>query len=122
MVLFFMNNAETLVIGITTFQEYKNRLNIIVRGNKPKHNDPKVWFDSLSTVLEILSSYNLELLNVIIEENPDSVNKLSNITGRKSSEVSETLKRLARYGIVEFVNNSQKLTPIVKFTKFQIAY
>ncbi len=119
MVLFFMNNEETLVIGITTLQEYKNRLNRI---NKPKHNDPKVWFDSLSTVLEILSSYNLELLNVIIEENPDSITNLSDITGRKNSEVSETLKRLARYGIVEFEKNSQKLTPIVKFTKFQIAY
>jgi predicted transcriptional regulator len=76
---------------------------------------PKRWFDndetaakSLGTsaspeaMVKLLSAENLALLHLIATRRPASVRALAELTHRKESNLSRTLKKLHEAGIVEF--------------------
>jgi predicted transcriptional regulator len=76
---------------------------------------PKRWFDgdetaakslgtsaSAEAMVKLLSAENLALLHVIATRRPDSVRALAELTHRKESNLSRTLKRLHEAGIVDF--------------------
>lgn len=71
---------------------------------------------------QILGSENQELLRIILEKKPQSLNELESLTGRAKSNLSRTLKTLERYGIVELNKIRNNLIPIVKATNFQVAF
>ena len=77
---------KTLQVGIADYEEIKARTMRIARGDeKPAPDDPKVWFTSTESFAQILSSGNRELLRVIDEQSPGSLEDLSRITGRAKS-------------------------------------
>ena len=88
----------------------------------PKHGEPKVWFESLQSMAQVLSNENQELLKIIIERKPTSLKELEEMTGRKSSNLSRTLKLMARYGIVDLAKGKKNITPVVKATSFKIEF
>ena len=104
-------------------EAYKERTIAIVKGEyKPKKNEPKIWFESLSSMAQILSSENRELLRIILEKKPASLAELEELTGRKKSNLSRTLKTLERYGIVELHKEKNRLVPVVKATDFRVEF
>ena len=88
----------------------------------PKKNEPKIWFASIKSLSEVLSENNLRLLAIINKEHPQSINHLAKITQRKASNLSRTLKTMARYGIVEFKKSGRYAMPIAKAMNFSIQY
>lgn len=91
----------TLNIGIASAADYKARTMAIARGElKPTAQASKVWFTSIESVAKILSDRNRELLTVIAEEKPESLQALVDRTGRAKSNLSRTLKTMERYGLV----------------------
>ncbi|SRR5712692_8248495 len=93
----------TLRVGIATFDQFKKRTLAIARGElKPAAGDPKVWFSSIESFAKVLSERNRELLRVIAETKPESLNQLAERTGRAKSNLSRTLKTMERYGLVRF--------------------
>lgn len=106
----------TLKVGIADYQEMKARTMRIARGEeKPAAGDPKVWFTSTESFAQILSSGNRELLRVIAEKSPASLEELSQITGRAKSSLSRTLKTMAGYGLVRMEKGQGlKLVPKVE--------
>lgn len=91
----------TLKIGIVSAADYKARTMAIARGElKPTAQSPKVWFTSIESVAKVLSDRNRELLSVIAEEKPESLQELVDRTGRAKSNLSRTLKTMERYGLV----------------------
>ena len=91
----------TLKIGIASAADYKARTMAIARGElKPTSQSPKVWFTSIESVAKVLSDRNRELLSVIAEEKPESLQELVERTGRAKSNLSRTLKTMERYGLV----------------------
>ena len=91
----------TLKVGIADYEEMKARTMRIARGEeKPAPGDPKVWFTSMESFARILSAENRELLRTIAERSPGSLDELSSITGRATSNLSRTLKKMASYGLV----------------------
>ncbi|MCM2438554.1 winged helix DNA-binding protein [Agrobacterium vitis] len=105
----------TLKVGIADYDEMKARTMRIARGEeKPVADDPKVWFTSTESFAQILSSGNRELLRVIDEQAPGSLEELSQITGRAKSNLSRTLKKMASYGLVRMdPGEGQKVVPKV---------
>ena len=90
-----------LKIGIASAADYKARTMAIARGElKPTAQSPKVWFTSIESVAKVLSDRNRELLSVIAEEKPESLQELVDRTGRAKSNLSRTLKTMERYGLV----------------------
>ncbi|WP_323008590.1 helix-turn-helix domain-containing protein [Paracoccus sp. (in: a-proteobacteria)] len=105
----------TLKVGIAGYDEMKARTMRIARGEeRPAADDPKVWFTSTESFAQILSSGNRELLRVIDEQSPGSLEELSRITGRSKPSLSRTLKTMANYGLVRMdPGEGQKVVPKV---------
>lgn len=105
----------TLKVGIADFEEMKARTMRIARGEeKPAPDDPKVWFTSTESFAQVLSAGNRELLRVIAEKAPGSLEELAEITGRAKSNLSRTLKKMASYGLVRMESGEgRRLAPKV---------
>jgi len=112
---------KKIVIGILPQEKIRERMLAIARGDyKPKKGDPKVWFTSMKSMAEVLSDKNRELLHVIAEVKPESLQDLAEATERKSSNLSRTLKTLESYGFVELKRKNKKVMPVAKATEFEI--
>ena len=114
---------KTMIVGIISKEEYKARTIAIAKGEyKPKANEPKVWFESIKSLAQILSNENQHLLKVILENKPKSLKELEDLTGRAKSNLSRTLKTLERYGIVKLHKENRNLVVEVKATQFHIEF
>jgi predicted transcriptional regulator len=117
-----MNN-KILKIGIISREDYQKRTIAIARGAyKPKSDEPKIWFESLQSMAQVLSNENRELLKVIINNKPNSLKELETVTGKKSSNLSRTLSMMARYGIVKLERHSRNIRPVVMATDFKVEF
>ena len=114
---------KTIRVGIMRTREYKQRTINIAKGiYKPKKDEPKVWFESVKSMAQILSNENQDLLQVILDNKPQSLKELEDLTGRAKSNLSRTLKTLERYGIVELHREKNALVPEVKATHFKVEF
>ena len=91
----------TLKVGIADYEEMKARtLRIACGEQRPEADDPQVWFTSTESFAKVLSAGNRDLLRVIAEKSPGSLEELSEMTGRAKSNLSRTLKTMVGYGLV----------------------
>lgn len=112
---------KTLKIGILSQEKMRARVLAIARGEyQPKASEPKIWFPSMKSLAEVLSDDNRALLQTIAELKPGSMTALAEATGRKTSNLSRTLRTMERYGIVELERNKNQVRPIAKASSFQI--
>ena len=110
-------------VGIMSREEYKNRTIAIANGTyRPKKNDPKIWFESIKSLSQVLSNENQNLLRLIIEHKPQSLSELEEISQRKKSNLSRTLKTLERYGIVSLRKRNDRVIPTVEATDFKVEF
>jgi predicted transcriptional regulator len=90
-----------LKVGIASYEEMKARTMRIARGeHRVSPREPKVWFTSTESFAKVLSAGNRELLRIIAERAPGSLDELAQITGRAKSNLSRTLKTMEGYGLV----------------------
>ena len=114
---------KVMNLGIMSREDYKNRTIAIAKGEyKPKSNDPKIWFESVKSLSQVLSNENQELLKFIIQYKPQSLTELEKICHRKKSNLSRTLKKLESYGIVSLIKENGKVVPKVKATDFRVEF
>ncbi|HLK80508.1 MAG TPA: helix-turn-helix domain-containing protein [Xanthobacteraceae bacterium] len=108
----------TLRAGIASLDQFKERTMAIARGEyKVGPDEPKVWFSSIESFAKILSESNRELLRVIAETKPQSLNELAERTGRAKSNLSRTLKTMERHGLVRFEKGKGRaLVPRTPYT------
>ncbi|GAB1717647.1 MAG: transcriptional regulator [Nitrobacter sp.] len=113
----------TLKVGIADYDEMKARTMRIARGEeKPAASDPKVWFTSTESFAKVLSAGNRDLLRVIADKAPASLEELSEITGRATSNLSRTLKTMETYGLVRLEKGQgRKLAPRVVHDRVELA-
>ena len=91
----------TLKVGIASYEEMKARTLRIARGEqRVSARDPKVWFTSTESFAKVLSDGNRELLRIIAEQTPTSLDELARLSGRAKSNLSRTLKTMEGYGLV----------------------
>ena len=116
-------NTKEVKVGIISKDDYRKRTIAIAKGEyKPKKNEPKIWFESLSSMAQILGSDNQKLLKLFIDHQPRSLAELERISSRKKSNLSRTLKTLERYGIVSLSKDNGKLIPKVEATDFKVQF
>jgi predicted transcriptional regulator len=112
-----------LKIGIMPREQFQRRILDIASGKViPKRGEPKIWFNSIKSLAEVLSVNNMKLLKLINEHHPETLNELARLSGRQTSNISRTLKTMEKYGIVELKKNAQKVQPIAIATEFDIQY
>ena len=92
---------STLKVGIASYDEMKALTLAVARGQrKLSAQEPRVWFPSTESFAKILSAGNRDLLRVLVEDAPGSLEELAQLTGRKKSNLSRTLKTMTNYGLV----------------------
>lgn len=113
---------KTLRIGIADYGQMKERTLAIARGDyRPAKGEPTVWFTSIESFAKVLSERNRELLTLIAQEKPDSLTELAVLSGRNKSNLSRTLKTMARHGLVELEKGRRgKLTPQVPYEQVSL--
>lgn len=102
----------TLKVGIADPEEMKARTLRIARGEeKLLPGDPTTWFVSTESFSKVLSAPNREMLRIIAQEKPDSLDALAALTGRQKSNLSRTLKAMIGYGLIRMERDGRKLAP-----------
>ncbi len=114
---------KVVKVGIISREDYRKRTIAIARGEYiPGKDEPKIWFESLRSMAQVLSNENQELLRIIIEHNPRSLAELERLTGRKKANLSRTLRTLERCGIVSLQKEKNRLVPKVCATDFRVEF
>jgi predicted transcriptional regulator len=114
---------KKLRVGIMSKEAYKARTMAIARGKYvPAKDEPKVWFESLGTFSQVLSEQNQDLLRLILETHPQSLEELAKTSGRASSNLSRTLRKMESYGLVHFEQGANRqLAPKVDYAGVELA-
>ena len=112
----------TLKVGIASYEEMKARTMAVARGERRVAADePKVWFTSTESFAKVLSAGNRELLRVIAEKAPGSLDELARITGKAKSNLSRTLRTMEGYGLVRLERGERgRITPKVMHDRVEL--
>lgn len=111
-----MESVITLHIGIASKEEMRDRTLAIARGELvPSPNDPKVWFTSIESLAQVLSTKNKILLELIRKAKPASMKELADLSGRSEGNLSRTLHTLERYRLVKLREENGRKVPEVPY-------
>ena len=112
----------TLKVGIASYAEMKARTMAVARGNRRfAPGEPKVWFTSTESFAKVLSAGNRELLRVIAEKTPGSLDELARMTGKAKSNLSRTLKKMEGYGLVRLKRGERgRIAPKVIYDRVEL--
>src|SRR5260370_33751 len=112
----------TLKVGIASYEEMKARSMAVARGERRvAPSEPKVWFTSTESFAKVLSAGNRQLLRVIAEKAPGSLDELARITGKAKSNLSRTLRTLEGYGLVRLERGERgRITPKVMHDRVEL--
>ncbi len=103
--------------------QFQRRVLDIASGKlTPKRGEPKIWFNSMKSLGEVLSDNNIRLLRLINKHHPETLSELARLSGRHASNLSRTLKTMEKYGIVDLKKNAQRVQAVTKATEFDIQY
>jgi predicted transcriptional regulator len=113
---------STLKVGIASYDEMKALTMAVARGQRKfGQHEPRVWFPSTESFAKVLSAGNRDLLRVIAEKAPGSLDELAELTGRKKSNLSRTLKTMANYGLVTLARGERgRVTVRVLFDRIEL--
>ena len=117
-----MKHVHTLTVGIAPYDVLKKRTLEIARGTyKPGRQDPKIWFSSMESLAQVLSTRNQLLLEIIAQTKPQSLTQLAEISGRHKSNLSRTLKKMEQYGLVNLMKKKGgEILPEVTFDRLRV--
>jgi predicted transcriptional regulator len=116
--------VNILKIGIASRAEMKARTMAVARGAlKPGEDDPKVWFTSIESLAQVLSTKNKMLLEIIKNAKPTSLAELAKLSEREESNLSRTLHTMERYGFVVLRKTEKgKLLVIAPYDAYEVRY
>ncbi|EDT3566383.1 transcriptional regulator [Salmonella enterica subsp. diarizonae] len=109
------------LIGVMPEEQIRKRMLAIAKGeHTPAAGEPKIWFTSVNAVAQVLSNENIALLRQMDEQRPETLTELAELAGRQKSNLSVTLKMLAKYGFIRLEKNGRTVKPVAIFTDFDI--
>ena len=115
---------NVLKIGIAPREEMKARTMAVARDElKQGANDPKVWFTSIESLAQVLSTKNKMLLEIIKKAKPTSLAELARLSEREESNLSRTLHTMERYGFVILRKTEKgRLLAIAPYDAYEVKY
>ncbi len=109
---------KQIKVGIMPLKEFQAYTQAIVAGkHKRKRGEPRIWFNSMASLAQVLSDQNRALLTLIAEEEPESISELAKLSHRSQSNLTRTLKKMEHYGLVKMKAGERgKKQPSVPYT------
>ena len=118
--------ARNIKIGVkdlrTVLDETRETMDRIAAGQGAQKVQD-VNFTSYEAMRKILTPRRLELLHVIKEQSPGSVNQLAQFLGRDTKNIHDDLAILANVGLIELrktTKGKNKVIPCVTVDKIQV--
>ena len=117
-----MSKTKILRIGIASRAQMKARTLAVARGEyKRAADEPKVWFTSMESLAQVLSTKNTLLLELIRRARPASLKVLADLSGRAVGNLSRTLRTMERYRLVTLTEtDSGTLVPTVPYDRLML--
>ncbi|MDS0220028.1 hypothetical protein NDI54_01530 [Haloarcula sp. S1AR25-5A] len=84
-------------------------------------NPSRLCIESLATFGRIFRPTNLELLEAIVEHEPESIRELARLVERHPPEVTENVHELADYGLIELEDEGRAKRPTVWYDEFEFS-
>jgi predicted transcriptional regulator len=117
-----IGRPRILKIGIASRDEIKARSLAIARGEyQPRPDDPKVWFTSIESLAQVLSSKNQLLLELIARSKPASMAELARLAKRKPGNLSRTLSTMERYGLIRIKRDGIRRVPEAIYDRIDVS-
>ncbi len=108
-------------IGILSEELARKRMVRIAEGKVTSEEPyPQFLFESLAALSQLLSNENVELLNLIAREKPNSLDELAEMSGRSIKDVTDTFEALSSKGFARIETKGGQSQPIALFTTFEI--
>lgn len=90
----------------------RKEMKAVARGERLAPKDAgRTTFDSVETLLRLLTPQNRELLAIIRDKKPQSIAELAELTGRAQPNLTRTLGKLAAIGFVRLKNVDRRKVP-----------
>ena len=114
-----MRTVKKVKVGIMASDQYRQRTIDIAAGRyKPASNEPKIWFHSFKAMGEVLNPKNIELLTIIIEQEPETMTELADWSNRGIANLSRTMKTLRAYKLADVVVHGNAKKPVARTDTF----
>jgi predicted transcriptional regulator len=116
------SSVKILKIGIASREEIRARSFAIARGERyPSPDEPKVWFTSIESLAQVLSTKNQLLLEMIARAKPASMAELARLVKRKPSNLSRTLSTMERYGLIRIRREGNRRIPEAIYDRIDVS-
>jgi predicted transcriptional regulator len=113
--------TRTLHVRIkrTDQTDLEDRLEAIDAGKEVDPGEPTLSIEDLETFGRIFRATNLELLEAIVEHEPESIRELARLVNRNPPDVLENVHELADYGLLELEDDGQAKRPVVWYDEIE---
>ena len=99
----------------------RKEMKTVARGEKKAPKDAGgMSFDSVETLLRLLTPQNRELLSIIRSKKPQSIAELAGLTSRAQPNLTRTLGKLEAFGFVRFKTVERRKVPTVSVHSLRI--
>jgi len=98
----------------------EERLAAIDAGEDVEPSEPTLSIEDLETFGHIFRPITLELLEAIVEHEPDSIRELARIVDRHPPEVTENVHELVDYGLIEIEEGGRSKRPVVWYDEIDV--
>ena len=115
--------TRTLHVQISTSSDHsdlEDRLGAIDAGDDIEPGEPTLTIASLATFGRVFRSTNLELLEAIVEHQPESIRELARVVDRHPPEVLDNVNELADYGLLELEEEGRSKRPVVWYDEIDV--
>ena len=109
-------------VKIQSHADLRKEMKAVASGKQaPPKDAGGTSFDSVETLLRLLTPKNRELLAIIRDRKPRSIAELAEMTGRKPPNVTRTLGKLEAIGFVRMKTVKHRKVPTAAVRAFRIS-
>lgn len=115
--------ASTLVVTVQSAGEFHHDVRSAIRAldrGDDVDSAPTISFESYDELMDTLTPRVLDLVEVIRQDEPESINETARFVGRDVKNVHEELSRLAQLGIIYYEEEGRRKRPVVWFDELVI--
>jgi len=117
-----MTRTLHIEVGTTPDRsDLEETLGAIDAGEDPEPRPSRLTIESLGTFGRIFRPTNLELLEAIVMDEPDSIRELARVVDRHPPEVTENVHELADYGIIELEQDGRAKRPTIWYDEIEFS-
>jgi predicted transcriptional regulator len=115
-----MTRTLHIRLGPTDHNDLEDTLAALDAGDDVDPQPSELSVESFDTLARIFRRTNLELLQAIIEHEPESIRELARLVDRHPPEVLDNLNELEDYGLVELRDSGRAKRPVVWYEELDI--